>query len=215
MYPPCLSGFSLPRTGGEMSLFRASAPFTPFPGPARRALRAGAPAASLTLALAFALAAFLFPAASPLMAQEAASPPPSAAPAIEDTPAAREMVHLGALGAYSAGFVLEAYGYIGLLADVLHHGVYEPEIVKSMLGETRVFLQKALEKLTVYRNGTVTVQPEDLVFINGIAEIITLLIAEADGLAAYCEGFSKSDFERFSESRTRAWALIKQHLGLK
>jgi hypothetical protein len=125
------------------------------------------------------------------------------------------MVHLGALGAYSAGFVLEAYGYIGLLADVLHHGVYEPEIVKSMLGETRVFLQKALEKLTVYRNGTVTVQPEDLVFINGIAEIITLLIAEADGLAAYCEGFSKSDFERFSESRTRAWALIKQHLGLK
>jgi hypothetical protein len=124
-------------------------------------------------------------------------------------------VHLGALGAYSAGFVLEAYGYIGLLADVLHHGVYEPEIVKSMLGETRIFLQKALDRLEVYRRGQVTVQPEDLAFINGIAEIVTLLIQESDGLAAYCDGFAKEDFERFRDSRQKAWTLIKQHLGIK
>jgi hypothetical protein len=148
--------------------------------------------------------------AGPLAAQA-----PPLPPSFEDNPAGREVVHLGALGAYSAGFVLEAYGYIGLLADVLHYGIYEPEIVKSMLGETRVFLQKAQDKLTVYQKGTVTVQPEDLAFINGIAEIITLLIAEADGLSAYCDGFAKADFERFRDSRTKALALIKQHLGVR
>jgi hypothetical protein len=162
--------------------------------------------------MALALAAQAWPA----LAQGGPPAPPSAqAPSAEDSPGAREAVHLGALGAYSAGFVLEAYGYIGLLADVLHHGVYEPEIVKSMLGETRVFLKKGLDRLEVYRKGQVTVQPEDLAFINGIAEILTLLIDESDGLAAYCEGFAKADFERFKESRQKAWTLIKQHLGVK
>jgi hypothetical protein len=164
------------------------------------------------LAAAVALAATLVAAwapAGPAWAQ-AAQPP-----AGEENQAAREAIHLGALGAYSAGFVLEAYGYIGLLADVLHHGVYEPEIVKSMLGETRLFLQKALDRLTVYRDGTIAVLPEDLAFINGIAEIITLLLEEADGLTAYCDGFAKEDFLRFRDSRVKAWTLIKQHLGVK
>ncbi|MDR1313596.1 MAG: hypothetical protein LBQ12_07850 [Deltaproteobacteria bacterium] len=183
-----------------MSPSRASAPPEP-PSRARR-LRLGA-------ALVLALAALAWPLGVPVAAQEGASP------SAEDGQASREAVHLGALGAYSAGFVLEAYGYIGLLADVLHHGVYEPEIVKSMLGETRVFLQKALDRLAVYRNGTVSVQAEDLAFINGIAEILTLLIEEADGLTAYCEGFAKEDFQRFRDSRVRAWTLIKQHLGVK
>ncbi|MDR2611897.1 MAG: hypothetical protein LBG06_03370 [Deltaproteobacteria bacterium] len=191
---------------------RASAPTTPLrlpPDPPGRPPRvAPAPAAGLAAALLAAALALAVPAA-------AQPPPPVPAPGIEDSPAAREMVHLGALGAYSAGFVLEAYGYIGLLADVLHHGVYEPEIVKSMLGETRIFLQKAMDKLAIYRSGAVTVKPDDLAFINGIADILTFLIAEADGLAAYCDGFAQEDFERFRESRAKAWALIKQHLGIK
>jgi hypothetical protein len=163
------------------------------------------------LALAVPLA-FSAPADTAL-AQEGAPPVPMTPP--EDTPSSREILHLGALGAYSAGFVLEAYGYIGLLADVMHYGVYEPETVKSMLGETRVFLQKALDKLAVYRNGTVTVQPEDLEFINGIAEILGHLLDESDGLMAYCDGFQRADFEKFRDSRAKAWALIKTHLRVK
>jgi hypothetical protein len=170
-------------------------------------LRAAAAASLAAAVLAFA--------APPAPAQQAAPAQAVPAPPAGGSPAEREAVHLGALGAYSAGFVLEAYGYIGLLADVLHHGVYEPETVKSMLGETRIFLKKALDKLEVYRTGQVAVQPEDLAFINGIAEIITLLIAEADGLSAYCDGFAKEDFQRFRDSRAQAWALIKQHLGVK
>jgi hypothetical protein len=136
-------------------------------------------------------------------------------PQINDTPADRELVHLGTLGTYSAGFVLEAYGYIGVLADVLHYGVYEPEVVRSMLGETQIFLRKSLEKLQVYQDGTITVTPDDLKFINGISEILEHLIAEADSLGSYSQTFSKEDYERFKDSRAKAWAGIKLYLGVK
>jgi hypothetical protein len=138
-----------------------------------------------------------------------------APPQINDTPAGREYVHLSLLGTFSAGFVLESYGFIGSLADLLHHGVYQPETVRSMLNETKIFLQKSLENLRVYQDRTITVSQQDLQFINGIAEITVYLIAEADSLAAYAETFDKDDYNRYKDARAKAWSGIKQHLGIK
>jgi hypothetical protein len=140
---------------------------------------------------------------------------PQTTPFANNTPEGREQVHLAALGTYSAGFVLEAYGYIGVLADVLHYGVYEPDVVRSMLGETRIFLEKSMERLKIYQTKAVTVSEEDLKYINGIGEILTNLITEAESLSSYCQSFDKTDFERFKDSRSKAWAGIKLHLGIK
>lgn len=150
-------------------------------------------------------------------AQNAEAPKATAqqAPFLNNTPEGREQIHLAALGTYSAGFVLEAYGYIGVLADVLHYGVYEPEIVRSMLGETQIFLEKSLERLKIYQTKTVTVSEADLNYINGIGEILANLITEADSLSNYCQSFDKAEFERFKDSRAKAWAGIKLHLGIK
>jgi hypothetical protein len=144
------------------------------------------------------------------LAQEA---PPD--PQISDTPAGREFVHLSMLGTFSAGFVLETYGFIGSLADLLHHGVYEPETVRSMLGETKIFLQKSLDNLRVYQDKTITVSPRDLQFINGISEITAHLITEADSLIAYAESFDIEDYNRYKDARAKAWAGIKLTLGMK
>jgi hypothetical protein len=83
------------------------------------------------LLLAIILSFFLSLAKSPVLAQNGQAPAP---PVSTDTPEGRELIHLGALGTYSAGFVLEAYGYIGVLGDMLHYGVYVPDIIRSMLG---------------------------------------------------------------------------------
>jgi hypothetical protein len=144
-----------------------------------------------------------------------AQPPASPTEQVPDTPEGREFVHLSMLGTFSAGFVLETYGFIGSLADLLHHGVYEPETVRSMLGETKVFLQKSLDNLRVYQDKKITVSPRDLQFINGIAEVIVYLIAEAESLQAYAESFDKEDYERYRDARTKAWSGIKLHLGIK
>ncbi|MDR2340682.1 MAG: hypothetical protein LBF40_11245 [Deltaproteobacteria bacterium] len=140
---------------------------------------------------------------------------PGAQGQVSDTPAGREFVHLSMLGTFSAGFVLETYGFIGSLADLLHHGVYEPETVRSMLGETKIFLQRSLENLRVYQDRTVTVSPRDLQFINGIAEITAYLISEADSLSAYAESFDKKDYDSYKDARAKAWSGIKLHLGIK
>jgi hypothetical protein len=119
------------------------------------------------------------------------------------------------MGTFSAGFVLESYGFIGCLADLLHHGVYEPETVRSMLGETKVFLEKSLANMRIYQDRTITVSPKDLQFINGISEITVYLIAEADSLASYSETFDMEDYRRYKDSREKAWSGIKEHLGIK
>jgi hypothetical protein len=143
-----------------------------------------------------------------------AQAPDPAAP-VSDTPAGREYYHLSLLGTFSAGFVLETYGFIGSLADLLHHGVYEPETVRSMLGETKMFLEKSLDNLRIYQDRTITVSQQDLQFISGIAEITAFLIAEADSLTAYAESFSVDDYTRYKDARSKAWSSIKQHLGIK
>ncbi|MDR1164837.1 MAG: hypothetical protein LBO66_03020 [Deltaproteobacteria bacterium] len=132
-----------------------------------------------------------------------------------DNPQEREIIHLGAIGTFSAGFVLEAYGYIGVLADALHHGVYEPEVVRSMLGESQAFLRKALDKLKIYQDRKITVSPDDLKFINGVGEIISSLIAETESLSRYAQSFDKADYEAFKTARAKAWSLIKLYLGIK
>jgi hypothetical protein len=58
----------------------------------------------------------------------------------------------------------------------LRRCLYEPETVKSVLGESRVFLQKAQLRLAVCRNGTVEVQSEYLALLNGIAGLLSFLI---------------------------------------
>ncbi|MDR2350234.1 MAG: hypothetical protein LBF41_06370 [Deltaproteobacteria bacterium] len=180
---------------------------------ASTATRAARTVAVLTFFLAFSL--FACPGARAQGVPPLPPAPDAAGRNTLATPEGREQIHLAALGTYSAGFVLEAYGYIGVLADVLHYGVYEPEIVHSMLKETRLFLAKSLDKIKVYRDKTVPVSADDLAYINGMAEILENLMDEADGLSDYSQSFDKTDYEKYKEARAKAWAGIKTHLGIK
>jgi hypothetical protein len=129
-------------------------------------------------------------------------------------PDGRETLHLTTIGTYSAGFVLQSYGYIGVLADVLSQGVYEAEMVRSMLGETITFLRNAREQLTAYLGGSIQIAAGDMKFIRGISDIIMNLIEEAEALSSFAQSRDKADLERFEDSRKKAWSGIKTTLGV-
>jgi hypothetical protein len=118
-------------------------------------------------------------------------------PAPLDTAESRESLHLNTIGTYSAGFVLQAYGYIGVLADVLSKKVYEPERVRSMLGESISFLKNARQQLALYHPDTVQISPGDQAFIDGISSIIKDLIDEAEALSSFSQSLDQKDLEKF------------------
>jgi hypothetical protein len=126
----------------------------------------------------------------------------------------RESLHLNTIGTYSAGFVLQSFGYIGILADVLSRGVYEPEMVTSMLGETITFLKNANQQLVMYKTQEIQISDADKKFIQGISDIIGDLTAEAEALSSFAQTFDKADLAKFESARTDAWAGIKKTLGV-
>ncbi|MDR1546085.1 MAG: hypothetical protein LBU12_05115 [Deltaproteobacteria bacterium] len=160
------------------------------------------------LALALALAW----AASPAAAQNL---PPAANIQDPQTVEGREAIHLTTLGTYSAGFVLQSYGYIGILADVLSKDVYGPDVVRSMLGETITYLTNARARLDYYQGQNFTISKEDQKFIDSISEIIQNLIAEAEALSAFTRTRQSDDLKRFDAARLKAWGGIKNTLGVK
>jgi hypothetical protein len=130
------------------------------------------------------------------------------------SPLGREAVHLTTIGTYSAGFVLQSYGYIGVLADMYSQGAYEPDMVRSMLGETITYLNNAKEQLKAYQGQDLQISKGDQAFINGISDIIEDLIAEATALSTFTENRLDSDLASFNNSRQEAWSGIKKTLGV-
>lgn len=121
-------------------------------------------------------------------------------------------LHLNTIGAFSAGFVLQSYGYIGVLADALSKDVYSPELVREMLGETIKYLRNLDQQLEKYR--TADIAAGDRRFIAQIQEIVGLLQGEAEALSAFAKTRDKSDLERFENARRNAWLKIKKTLGM-
>lgn len=115
-------------------------------------------------------------------------------------------LHLNTIGAFSAGLVLQAYGYIGLLADALSRGVYEPRMVSEMLAETTSYLRNVSAQLQKY-------PPEYLAgpdrrFIASMVEILNLLISEAEALSAFAQSKSKADLDKYEKARDQALERI-------
>ncbi|MDR1109752.1 MAG: hypothetical protein LBP92_03400 [Deltaproteobacteria bacterium] len=177
-----------------------------------------------------ALAALSLAIASPSRAQEAETVPPPAleleAPtalpsangddgALEATFLLREALHLNTIGTYSAGFVLLSYGYIGVLADVLAQGIYEPDVVHSMLKETITYLNNANNQLKSYNDHDSELSQADLAFLGGISDIIGDLIKEAEALAQFASGSRNEDLASYNEARKESWQGIKRILKVE
>jgi hypothetical protein len=126
----------------------------------------------------------------------------------------KDTLHLNTIGAFSAGFVLQAYGYIGVLADVLSKQVYPPDLIRTMLGETITYMRNINAHLLKYSSGP-PIAPGDLEFIAAIMEIINYLIAEAEALSSFTETKSDNDLRRYDEARGNAWKAIKKTFKVK
>jgi hypothetical protein len=126
----------------------------------------------------------------------------------------KDTLHLNTIGAFSAGFVLQAYGYIGVLADVLSKQVYPPDLIRTMLGETITYMRNINAHLLKYSSGP-PIAPGDLEFIAAIMDIINYLIAEAEALSSFTETKSDNDLRRYDEARGNAWKAIKKTFKVK
>lgn len=126
----------------------------------------------------------------------------------------RESLHLTTIGAFSAGFALQSYGYIGVLADAMSKGVYTPDLVISMLGETTSYLRNISAQLKKYQNTPGLVASGDRKFIASMMEIVDQLIAEAEALSSFAKTKSADDLKKFEEARKSAWKNIKKTFGM-
>lgn len=153
------------------------------------------------LALALALTA------TPLAAQTEA--PATAPPAVD----AKDALHLNTIGAFSAGFVIQSYGYIGVLADAMSRGVYEPDLVRSMLSETNSYLRNVNAQLRKYQDAS-AIAAGDKKFIANMMEIISQLMGEADALSSFAQSKGKDDLARYEDARQKAWRNIKKTFGM-
>lgn len=125
----------------------------------------------------------------------------------------KDILHLNTIGAFSAGFVIQSYGYIGVLADALSKGVYEPELVRSMLSETVSYLRNVNAQLQKYQSSGL-IASGDQKFIATMMDIIDQLIAEAESLSSFAQSKSKEDLARYEKAREEAWKNIKRTFGM-
>ena len=122
-------------------------------------------------------------------------------------------LHLNTIGAFSAGFVLQSYGYIGVLADAMSKDIYSPDLVRTMLAETVTYLRNIRTQLNKYQNnGLVT--SSDLKFIHSMTEIIDLLIDEAQALSSFAKSKSADDLKKFEDARKNAWKNIRKTFSI-
>ena len=149
------------------------------------------------------LSLFLNPSASTLWAQQ-------------DTAGTdRDVLYLNTIGSFSAGFVLQSYGYIGLLADSLSKGVYEPQLVNTMLGETINYLNNVNNQLNKYQQGAGFLAQGDKNFIASISRIVGHLTEEAQALSAFATSKNKEDLERYEDARKSALTEINRVFNMK
>ncbi len=159
----------------------------------------------ISAALMAAALFFITPAEDKLWAQNSAPP----APTVTES----DVLHLNTIGSFSAGFVIQSYGYIGVLADAMSKGVYEPELVRSMLSETVSYLRNVNAQLQKYQSSAI-IASGDKKFIATMMEIINQLIAEAEALSAFSQSKSKEDLARYESAREKAWRNIKKTFGM-
>ena len=136
-----------------------------------------------------------------------------AASADRGTELDKDTLHLNTIGAFSAGFVLQSYGYIGVLADAMSKEVYPPELVRSMLAETISYLRNVNSQLKKYQPSGL-IDARDQKFIATMVEIIDQLIVEAEALSSFAQTKSEDDLKRFEEARKNAWKNIKKTFGM-
>ncbi|MDR1656425.1 MAG: hypothetical protein LBT47_02565 [Deltaproteobacteria bacterium] len=163
---------------------------------------------------------------SPCLWAQSGPTAPAAAPDAPSSPSSFPVVpeqfseaalahHLNTIGTYSAGFVLQSYGYIGVLADVFSQNIYDPSIVRSMLGETITYLNNARKQLVDYQTLQIPLSKTDLSFIDSISDILADLLIEAEALRDFTESHKADDLKRFNDSRQNAWTRIKKLLDVK
>ncbi|MDR2444188.1 MAG: hypothetical protein LBE31_11810 [Deltaproteobacteria bacterium] len=123
--------------------------------------------------------------------------------------------HLNTIGTYSAGFVLQSFGYIGVLADVFSQHIYDPDMVRSMLGETITYLNNARRQLVDYQTLQIPLSKTDLDFIDSISDILADLVAEAEALRSFTESLNQEDLKKYNKARESAWNKIKKLLDVR
>ncbi len=132
----------------------------------------------------------------------------------QNTPEAqKDALHLNTIGAFSAGFVLQSYGYIGVLADALSKGVYSPDLVRSMLAETTSYLRNVNTQLKKYQ-GNSLVASGDQKFITTMMGIIEQLILESEALSSFARTKSPEDLKRYEAARKKALENIEKAFGV-
>jgi len=153
------------------------------------------------------------PGPSSAMAQQASGGQAASSSSPSQGTMDKDALHLNTIGAFSAGFVLQSYGYIGVLADAMSKGVYAPELVRSMLAETISYLKNVNAQLKKYQNSGI-IASGDQKFIASMMTIIDQLIAEAEALSSFAQTKSEADLKRFEEARQSAWKNIKKTFGM-
>ena len=129
-------------------------------------------------------------------------------------PLDKDVLHLNTIGAFSAGFVLQSYGYIGVLADAYGQKVYSPELVRSMLTDTGTYLRNVNTQLKKYQDSGL-VGAGDRKFIASVIEIIDQLSIEAEALSAFTQSTKAEDLKRYEEARKNAWSIIRKTFNMK
>jgi hypothetical protein len=120
----------------------------------------------------------------------------------------RESLDSNAIATLSVGLVIQSLGYVGIYADLLSKGVYDPELVTKMLGETVQYMTNARNVLHQYQSRSVEVRSGDRRYLGEIENILNLLIQEAESLSAFARTRSEDDLQKYRESREKAIKLI-------
>ena len=166
------------------------------------------------LVAVFLVSALWAPAARAQTTIKAPEPSQATAQDRNTQPQDKDVLHLNTIGAFSASFVLQAYGYIGLLADAYSQKVYSPELVRSMLTDTGNYLRNVNTQLKKYQESGL-VGAGDRKFIASVIEILDHLSAEAEALSAFTQSKKAEDLKRYEEARKNAWSIIRKTFNLK
>ncbi|MDR3153569.1 MAG: hypothetical protein LBW85_04675 [Deltaproteobacteria bacterium] len=166
------------------------------------------PALILTAALGLA-------GAPALRAQEARDPqgaPEALEPGISgpSEPSEREKLDLTTIATLSVGLIIQSYGYIGVYGDLLSSGAYDSNQVINMLGDTVKYLSNAHRELVRYQDPAFNVTQGDRQYLAEVAEIVTLLIGEAESLRAYAQSRADDDLSKFRRARDTVLSRIQR-----
>jgi hypothetical protein len=122
----------------------------------------------------------------------------------------REKLDINTIATLSVGLVIQSFGYIGTYADLLSKGVYEPQQVREMLGETIQYLSNARSVLNQYQNSDIAISPGDRRYLKEISAILDILIQEADSLSSFAQSHSEEDLKKYKDSWEQALKLIER-----